>query len=65
MSGIVNGREKVVCVRNMHESEIIQKAQLLRDSSGAKIKKTNKKVTSLNDSVRGVFSPYHGEQYKI
>ncbi|KAI5481005.1 ribosome control protein 1 domain containing protein [Pseudohyphozyma bogoriensis] len=33
----VNGRDKVICVRNLEPSAIERKAQLLLDSSGAKI----------------------------
>ncbi|EQB51012.1 54S ribosomal protein L51 [Colletotrichum gloeosporioides] len=56
----INGREKAVCVRNMEPLEILKKAELLRDASGEKLKRTSKPVTSINTSVRGVWSPYHG-----
>ncbi|KAL0931011.1 mitochondrial 54S ribosomal protein mL43 [Colletotrichum truncatum] len=56
----INGKEKSVCVRNMEPLEILKKAELLRDASGEKLKRTNKPVTSINPSVRGVWSPYHG-----
>ncbi|QIW95034.1 hypothetical protein AMS68_000552 [Peltaster fructicola] len=61
----INGREKAICVRNMHPTEIIQKVELLKNASGAKLKKTNKPVTSLQESVRGIWSPYHGAKYRI
>lgn len=38
----------------------MQKAELLRDASGEKLKKVTKPVRSINDSVRGVWSPFHG-----
>ncbi|KAH8599716.1 mitochondrial ribosomal protein-like protein subunit L51, partial [Bisporella sp. PMI_857] len=44
----INGREKRY------------KAELLRDASGEKLKKVTKPVKSINESVRGVWSPYHG-----
>lgn len=56
----INGREKAICVRNMEPLEILKKAELLRDASGEKLKRVNKPVTSINPSVRGIWSPYHG-----
>ncbi|KAF3928924.1 hypothetical protein AA313_de0204533 [Arthrobotrys entomopaga] len=64
----INNREKVVCVRNLAVLQVLQKAELLRDASGVKIKKINKPVQSLNDSVRGIWSPYHAtgtDVYKV
>ncbi|KAJ4304145.1 39S ribosomal protein L51, mitochondrial [Collariella sp. IMI 366227] len=61
----INGREKAVCVRNMEPYEILKKAELLRDASGEKLKRTHKPVTSINPSVRGVWSPYHGEGMRV
>ncbi|KAL1955420.1 hypothetical protein VTO42DRAFT_8576 [Malbranchea cinnamomea] len=57
----VNGREKAICVRNMEKSQILQKVNLLKESSGEKNKRTKKPVTSINESVRGIWSPYHGD----
>jgi large subunit ribosomal protein L43 len=56
----INGREKAVCVRNLDQNQILKKVELLRDASGEKLRKTNKAVLSINPSVRGVWSPYHG-----
>jgi large subunit ribosomal protein L43 len=39
----------------------MQKVELLRDASGEKLRKTNKPVLSTKQSVRGVWSPYHGK----
>ena len=61
----INGREKAVCVRNMEKEQILQKAELLRDSDGAKLKRVNKPVASLNESVRGIWSPYHGDVHTV
>jgi len=55
----VNGREKVICVRNMDVNQIQKKAELLRDASGKKLKKPTVKVESINPSVRGIWSPLH------
>ena len=56
----VNGRTKPICVRNLSPYEILQKVELLRDANGEKLKRTNKAVTSTRPSVRGIWSPYHG-----
>lgn len=57
----INGREKSVCVRNLTKEQILQKAELLRDASGEKLKRVTKPVQSLNESVRGIWSPYHAQ----
>ncbi|CDS05565.1 hypothetical protein LRAMOSA08093 [Lichtheimia ramosa] len=62
----LNGRDKVVCTRNMTPSEISQKVQLLRDSSGAKMKNLTKKpVISTTESIRGIWSPFHTNPHSI
>jgi len=55
----LNGREKVICVRNLDQNQIQQKAELLRDSSGKKLKRVIRKVETDNSSVRGIWSPFH------
>ncbi|KAJ5635978.1 54S ribosomal protein L51 [Penicillium longicatenatum] len=57
----VNGREKAICVRNLEPIDILKKAMILKDASGEKLKRTKKPVTSINESVRGIWSPYHGD----
>ncbi|KAF2011478.1 hypothetical protein BU24DRAFT_282113 [Aaosphaeria arxii CBS 175.79] len=61
----INGRQKAICVRNMTNHEVKEKALLLRDASGDKLKKVTKPVTSLNESVRGIWSPFHGSKINI
>ncbi|EKG16861.1 hypothetical protein MPH_05842 [Macrophomina phaseolina MS6] len=62
----INGRTKAICVRNLEKEQILQKAQLLRDASGERNRRTiNKPVKSLNESVRGIWSPFHGARYQI
>lgn len=63
----INGREKTICVRNLEMQQILQKAELLRDASGEKLKrvKGGKMVTSLNESVRGIWSPMHGAKVPL
>ncbi|KAL9072148.1 MAG: hypothetical protein Q9161_003769 [Pseudevernia consocians] len=58
----INGREKVICVRNLEKEQILQKVELLRNANGEKVKrvKGGKVVGSLNGSVRGVWDPFHG-----
>lgn len=61
----INGKEKAICVRNMEPNEILQKATLLRDASGEKLKKVTKPVKSLNESVRGIWDPFHGQKFHV
>lgn len=56
----INGREKVIDCRNITPNEIAQKVELLRNANGEKLKRTRQPVKSLNESVRGVWSPHHG-----
>ncbi|KAI9827831.1 MAG: 39S ribosomal protein L51, mitochondrial [Thelocarpon impressellum] len=56
----INGREKVVCVRNLEPAQVLQKAELLRDASGEKLRREKKPVKSGGgESVRGVWSGLH------
>lgn len=59
------GKEKAICVRNMEPTEILEKALLLRSASGEKLKRVSKPVKSLNESVRGIWDPFHEEKYKV
>ncbi|KAJ9618919.1 39S ribosomal protein L51, mitochondrial [Taxawa tesnikishii (nom. ined.)] len=61
----INGREKAICVRNLEKNQILQKAVLLRNASGEKLKRVTKPVKSMNESVRGVWDPFHGANWKI
>ncbi|GAB7345682.1 hypothetical protein MBLNU457_3963t2 [Dothideomycetes sp. NU457] len=61
----MNGREKAICVRNLEQNQIVQKAELLRNANGEKQKKVTKPVKSLNESVRGIWDPFHGPKYQI
>ena len=62
----MNGHERAVCVRRMTAGEIWDKAEQLKSTSGEKQRKENRAgrrvVKSLNESVRGVWSPYHGKE---
>jgi large subunit ribosomal protein L43 len=59
------GKEKAICVRNMEPNEILEKALLLRNASGETLKRVTKPVKSLNESVRGIWSPFHGQKYQV
>lgn len=48
-------------MRNLQNEQILAKANLLKEASGEKLKKTMKPVFSTNESVRGIWSPYHGD----
>ncbi|SCU82139.1 LADA_0C03246g1_1 [Lachancea dasiensis] len=65
-----NGREKVICVRNLNIDNVENKLKLLKDSSGEILhhRAANDYVESLNSSVRGVWSPMHQDastRYKV
>jgi len=63
----INGREKVICVRNIEKEQILKKAELLRDANGEKLRrvKGGRVVGSLNDGVRGIWDPFHGGNKEI
>ncbi|KAF2398798.1 mitochondrial ribosomal protein subunit L51 [Trichodelitschia bisporula] len=58
----INGREKAICVRNLEQNQVLQKAELLKNANGEKLKKVKKPVISMNESVRGVWSGLHGHK---
>ncbi|KAH8722427.1 thioredoxin-like protein [Phaeosphaeriaceae sp. PMI808] len=60
-----NGTQRSICVRNLQNQEVRTKAEILRNSTGEKNKKLGKPVTSLNESVRGIWDPFHGVKVKI
>ncbi|KAK9383848.1 mitochondrial 54S ribosomal protein mL43 [Kockiozyma suomiensis] len=61
----LNGKQKVICVRNLTASEVAVKANLLRDASGRKLARAKNPVSSINDGPRGIWSPFHVlEQYR-
>ena len=62
----MNGRIKPICVRKLDQLQILNKVSLLKEASGEKLKRVTKPVKSVNESVRGVWSPFHGkEMYKV
>ncbi|CAD0090373.1 unnamed protein product, partial [Aureobasidium vineae] len=61
----INGREKAICVRSLEKEQIMKKAELLRDASGDKLRKVTKPVRSMNESVRGIWDPFHGSKWSV
>ncbi|KAF8932444.1 39S ribosomal protein L51, mitochondrial [Dissophora ornata] len=61
----LNGKDKVICVRNMEPKDIAGKVTLLKESSGNKMKVFKKPVISTTESVRGIWSPFHAAPHKI
>lgn len=61
----VNGKTREMCVKNMTPEQVKEQVVAMRDASGEKLVKLNKPVTSLNESVRGIWSPFHGARVKI
>ncbi|KAF9172319.1 39S ribosomal protein L43, mitochondrial [Entomortierella chlamydospora] len=61
----LNGKDKVVCVRNMEPKDIAGKVELLKESSGNRMKVFKKPVISTTESVRGIWSPFHSAPHKI
>ncbi|KAJ4356612.1 39S ribosomal protein L51, mitochondrial [Didymosphaeria variabile] len=62
----LNGHEKTVNVKNMTPEGVREKIELLRNSSPEKNKRVpSKPVTSINENVRGIWSPFHGAKIKI
>ena len=49
-------------MRNLEKEQILLKVELLREGSGAKNRRVRggRVVGSLNEGVRGVWSPMHG-----
>lgn len=61
----INGKTREVEVKNMTSEEVRAKATELRDTNGEPMKRVNKPVTSINESVRGIWSPFHGAKVRI
>lgn len=59
----VSGNKKFVTARNLPPHEILRKIALVRDSSGKpQLQKNKYPVKSVNESVRGVWSPVHAQK---
>lgn len=52
-------------MRNMQKDQVLEKAILLRNANGERLKRVTKPVKSVNESVRGIWDPFHGEKWKI
>ncbi|KAJ4362574.1 39S ribosomal protein L51, mitochondrial [Neocucurbitaria cava] len=61
----INGAQRSICVKNLQNEGVREKAELLRDSNGEKNRKIGKPVASINESVRGIWDPFHGAKINI
>ncbi|EPE10347.1 mitochondrial 54s ribosomal protein l51 [Ophiostoma piceae UAMH 11346] len=61
----INGEVRMSNVRNLDPNQVQKEAEALRNATGEKDRKYTKAVSSINASVRGVWSPYHGNGLKI
>ncbi|TRM62392.1 thioredoxin-like protein [Schizophyllum amplum] len=62
----VNGRNKVIELRDMEVNGIEKKVQLLLDSSGAKIVPLKRRtVESMTESARGIWSGLHADRPQL
>ncbi|KAF1847254.1 mitochondrial ribosomal protein-like protein subunit L51 [Cucurbitaria berberidis CBS 394.84] len=61
----INGTQRSICVKNLQNEGVREKAELLRDSNGEKNRKIGKPVASINESVRGIWDPFHGAKINI
>ena len=61
----INGEVRMANVRNLDPNQVQKAANALRNATGEKDRKYTKAVSSINASVRGVWSPYHGNGLKV
>ncbi|KAJ4290620.1 39S ribosomal protein L51, mitochondrial [Kalmusia sp. IMI 367209] len=62
----LNGHQKSINVKNLTSEGVREKVELLRNSSPEKNKRVpSKPVSSINESVRGIWSPFHGAKIQI
>ncbi|CDK24122.1 unnamed protein product [Kuraishia capsulata CBS 1993] len=55
----VHTNVKTVCLRNLNIDNVENKLKLMVESSGNRLYKPKQAVQSLNQSVRGIWSPFH------
>ena len=66
IANYLNGAQRSICVKNLQNEGVREKAEMLRNSTGEKNRKLDgRPVKSLNESVRGIWSPFHGSKIKI
>lgn len=54
-----NNNIKPICVRNLNVDNVENALKKVINSSGRKLKNPKQNVESLNESVRGIWSPFH------
>ncbi|CAN9226037.1 unnamed protein product [Alternaria alternata] len=66
IANYLNGAQRSICVKNLQNEGVREKAEMLRNSTGEKNRKLDgRPVKSLNESVRGIWSPFHGSKIEI
>jgi large subunit ribosomal protein L43 len=66
IANYINGAQRSICVKNLQNEGVREKAELLRSSTGEKNRKLDgRPVKSLNENVRGIWDPFHGAKIKI
>lgn len=58
----VNGKRKAVSVRKLTCNEVNEKVTSVKNSSGNHLQKYKYPVKSINESVRGIWSPVHAQK---
>lgn len=62
----LNGKDKVICLRNLEPKRIGEYVDLLKDTGGWKVQDWRKvRVKSDTPSVRGIWNPWEGPALKI
>jgi large subunit ribosomal protein L43 len=61
----ITGKTKTIPVPNLEKEQILSKVQELKNHDGKKLKRVLKPVSSINESVRGVWSGLHGHQISV
>jgi len=65
-SHYLTGNPKTINTKNMSVNEILASLSYVVNSSGHKVRDLRKKtVLSTNESVRGMWDPFHGPQLKL
>jgi len=61
----INGATRSLLVKNLPNEGVREKAEFLRNWTGEPNRKTGKPVISVNESVRGIWDPFHGAKVQI
>lgn len=61
----INGNTRPICLKKLDVNQIMNKVELLRDSTGDTNKRSKKPVRSKHEGVRGIWSPYHDAPLQV